>query len=152
MDKGIYCLIFENPACTVRIGALGPVPFPAGWHIYIGSALGSGGLARLFRHIALSRTKDRIPKWHVDYLSTNSSFTLRYTVHAVTGERFECGLARALGEPGIPGFGCSDCTCPSHLLTRARDPKKEILSAFQGFGLVPITKTIMNQEGSKGNL
>ena len=43
MDKGIYCLVFENPACAIGIGALGPVPFPAGWHIYVGSALGSGG-------------------------------------------------------------------------------------------------------------
>ena len=127
MDKGIYCLVFENPACTVRIGALGPVTFPAGWHIYVGSALGSGGLARLSRHIALSRLKDRAPKWHVDYLSTNPCFTLRYTVHAVTEERFECRLAEALGSPGIPGFGCSDCTCPSHLLSRDR-PGKEILS------------------------
>ena len=100
MDKGIYCLVFENPACTVRIGALGPVRFPAGWHIYIGSALGSGGLARLSRHIALSRAKDRTPKWHVDYLSTAAASRSGITVHAVTGERFECRLAEALGRPG----------------------------------------------------
>jgi|SRR5208337_681729 len=152
MDKGIYCLVFENPACTVGIGALGPVPFPAGWHTYIGSALGSGGLARLFRHIALSQAKDRTPKWHVDYLSTDSRFTLSYTVRAVTEERFECRLARALGEPGITGFGCSDCSCPSHLLSREADPKKEILSTFRGFGLVPVTTTIMSPYYSKGNL
>ena len=144
MDKGIYCLVFENPACTVRIGALGPVPFPAGWHIYIGSALGSGGLARLSRHIALSREKDRAPTWHVDYLSTDRRFELRYTVHAVTAGRFECRLAEALGNPGIPGFGCSDCTCPSHLLYRAEDPKKEIFSAFRDLSLVPVTKTLMS--------
>jgi Uri superfamily endonuclease len=144
MDKGIYCLIFENPTCTIGIGALGPVPFPAGWHIYIGSALGSGGLARLFRHVTLSRGKDRTPTWHVDYLSTNNHFVLRYTIHAVTDNRFECRLAEALGGPGIPCFGCSDCTCPSHLLSRRTDPKQEILSAFRGLGLVPVTKTIIS--------
>ena len=144
MDKGCYCLVFENPACTVRIGALGPVPFPAGWHIYIGSALGSGGLARLSRHIALSRSKDRAPTWHVDHLSTDNRFALRYTIHAVTGDRFECRLAGALGAPGIPGFGCSDCTCPSHLLSRAKDPRQEIRSAFRDLGLVPVTKTLMS--------
>jgi Uri superfamily endonuclease len=143
MDKGIYCLVFENPACTLRIGALGPVPFPAGWHIYTGSALGSGGLARLLRHIALSQMKEKAPKWHVDYLSTDPRFILRYTVHAVTEERLECRLASALGEPGITGFGCSDCSCSSHLLTRGADPRKEILSAFRGLGLVPVTKTII---------
>jgi Uri superfamily endonuclease len=145
MDKGIYCLVFENPSCTVRIGALGPVPFPAGWHIYIGSALGSGGFARLYRHIALSRMKDKTPKWHVDYLSTDTRFVLHYTIHAVTEERFECRLARALGNPGIPRFGCSDCTCPSHLLSRETDPKQEILAVFRSLGLVPVTKTIISR-------
>jgi len=145
MDKGIYCLVFENPSCMVRIGALGPVPFPAGWHIYIGSALGSGGFARLYRHIALSRMKDKTPKWHVDYLSTDTRFVLHYTIHAVTEERFECRLARALGNPGIPRFGCSDCTCPSHLLSRETDPKQEILAVFRSLGLVPVTKTIISR-------
>ena len=144
MDKGIYCLVFENPACTVHVGALGPVLFPAGWHIYIGSALGSGGLARLYRHIALSRMKDKTPKWHVDYLSTDTRFVLRYTVHIATEERFECRLADALGGTGIPRFGCSDCTCPSHLLSRDEDPKREILSAFRRLGLVPVTKTLIS--------
>jgi Uri superfamily endonuclease len=145
MDKGCYCLVFESPACTIGIGALGPVHFPAGWHIYTGSALGSGGLARLSRHIALSREKDRTPRWHVDYLSTSSRFRLRYTIHAVTEERFECRLADALGGPGVPGFGCSDCRCPSHLIYRGRDPHDEIAGIFTGFGLVPVTQTIMTR-------
>lgn len=144
MDKGVYCLVFRNPACTVRIGALGEIAFRKGWHVYVGSALGSGGLARLNRHIALSQEKDKTPKWHVDYLSTTSCFSLRYTVHAVTDEQFECRLAETLGEPGIPGFGCSDCTCPSHLLYRTRDPVEEVRHAFGSLGLVPVTTTIKN--------
>jgi Uri superfamily endonuclease len=152
MDKGCYCLVFENPSCTVGIGALGPVTFPAGWHVYVGSALGSGGLARLLRHIALSRAKDRKPKWHVDYLSTGRQFELRYTVHAVTEEPAECRLAEALGDPGIPGFGCSDCRCPSHLLSRKTDPHDEIAAAFRSLGLIPVTTTIMSRDGSKGIL
>ena len=152
MDKGCYCLVFENPACTVGIGALGRVVFPAGWNVYVGSALGSGGLARLARHITLSRSKDRIPKWHVDYLSTSSRFKLLYTVHAVTEERFECRIAEALGGRGIPGFGCSDCHCPSHLLSRETDPREEISAAFRSLGLAPVTTTIMSRDGSKGNI
>jgi len=151
MLKGIYCLVFENPAGTVRIGALGPVAFRRGWHIYIGSALGSGGLARLGRHIALARDHDKKPKWHVDYLLMDHRFSLQYAVSAPTMERLECQLARALGEPGVPSFGCSDCRCPSHLLYRAQDPDYEIVDAFHTLGLLPVTATIMNREVSKGN-
>lgn len=150
MDKGIYCLVFRNPACTVRVGALGEIAFRAGWHVYVGSALGSGGLARLERHVALSRAQDKRPKWHVDYLSTDPRFSLRYTVHAVTAERFECRLAEAFGEPYVPAFGCSDCTCPSHLFYRKRDPVSGIRQAFRSLGLVPVTATIKIAEGSNG--
>ncbi|MDD1686175.1 GIY-YIG nuclease family protein [Methanoregula sp.] len=144
MDKGIYCLVFWNPACTIKVGALGPVTFREGWHIYVGSALGSGGLARLGRHVSLSRAKDRTPKWHVDYLSTSPRCSLLYTVHAVTEERLECRLAGALGDPSVPSFGCSDCRCNSHLFWREIDPHREITEAFRSLGLDPVTTTIMS--------
>ncbi|WP_321505706.1 GIY-YIG nuclease family protein [uncultured Methanoregula sp.] len=144
MDKGTYCLVFRNPGCTIMVGALGEIAFRKGWHIYVGSALGSGGLTRLERHITLSRDRNKRPKWHVDYLSTGHSFTLRYTVHAVTEGRFECRLADTLAEPGIPGFGCSDCTCKSHLFYRTHDPVHEIEIAFRSLGLAPVTTTIKN--------
>lgn len=144
MDKGIYCLIFKNPACTVTVGALGPVAFAAGWHIYVGSALGSGGLARLKRHIVLSQNKDKRPKWHVDYLSVSRSFCLRSTVHALTEEQLECRLAAALGGEKIPRFGASDCDCSSHLFYRRRNPVQETEAAFRSLGLAACTKTLMN--------
>jgi Uri superfamily endonuclease len=144
MDKGIYCLIFQNPACTVRVGALGEVEFRKGWHVYAGSALGSGGLARLERHIALSQNKDRRPKWHVDYLSTSPLFRLRYAVRAKTCERLECRLAGAIGGEPVPHFGCSDCDCPSHLFWFPASPGKRIRDAFRGLGLCPKTKTLKN--------
>jgi Uri superfamily endonuclease len=152
MPKGIYCLVLRNPGCTARVGALGPVAFREGWHCYVGSALGSGGLSRLDRHIALAAGRDRRPKWHIDYLLTDDRFTLRYAVYAHTTERLECLLARALGEPDVMAFGCSDCRCPSHLFFRTVDPEGEITSAFEGLRLVPVTKTIMSRECSKGNL
>jgi Uri superfamily endonuclease len=144
MDKGIYCLVFKNPGCTVRVGALGEIPFEPGWHCYVGSALGSGGLKRLERHISLSALRDKRPKWHVDYLHTSSCFSLAYAVSAVTDERLECPLARELSDGGVPKFGCSDCTCTSHLFYRKRDPGKEILTVFRHLGLAPTTTTIMN--------
>ena len=144
MDKGVYCLVFENHECTVRVGALETLTFRAGWYIYVGSALGSGGLKRLARHISLARLRDRQPKWHVDYLLTSPGFSLSYAIFAVTQERCECRLAQALNDPGILGFGCSDCSCSSHLLYRQGDPKQEILAAFRELQLNPVIKTIIS--------
>lgn len=145
MDKGIYCLVFRNPACSLTTGALGPVAFEAGWHIYVGSALGSGGLARLERHIALSWNRDKHPKWHVDWLLQSPYFSLRAAVFALTEKRLECRLAEALGGENVPGFGCSDCTCTSHLFYRCRNPVQETEAAFRSLGLAACTKTLMNQ-------
>ncbi len=142
MDKGIYCLIFHNPACTAGIGALGEIAFRKGWHVYIGSALGAGGLKRLERHITLAEKKDKRPKWHVDWLLTNANFPLRYAVYAPTTLRLECILASALGGEHVPLFGCSDCACPSHLLFRETDPVQEVREVFRCLKLVPATKTI----------
>jgi Uri superfamily endonuclease len=144
MNKGIYCLVFKNPECTIRIGALGDLFFQEGWHIYIGSALGSGGLQRLRRHISLSHLHDKRPKWHVDYLLTDPDFSLRYAVYAVTENRLECEIAHQLNNCWIPRFGCSDCSCVSHLFYRQHINLEEILAAFRHFKLKPVTKTIMN--------
>ena len=147
MDKGIYCLVFKNPDCTVRVGALGRLPFRAGWHIYVGSALGSGGLKRLERHIALAQKRDKQPKWHIDYLLTDPRFLLSSAVSAATAERLECPLARAIGSGDhVPGFGCSDCDCRSHLMYRSLDPHNEIVAAFRNLGLHPSIKTIMSRQ------
>jgi Uri superfamily endonuclease len=146
MDKGVYCLVFENPGCVIRVGALGEIAFQSGWHIYIGSALGSGGLKRLLRHISLASRLDRQPKWHVDYLLTSPFFSLDYTVHGVTSDRLECHLRDILNDNSVPAFGCSDCSCTSHLLYRQDDPRREILDAFRKLHLDPIIKTIINPQ------
>lgn len=137
MDKGIYCLILKNPACTVRVGALGEIAFREGWHVYVGSALGSGGLARLERHKRLAGARDHPPKWHVDYLLVNPAFRLACAVSASTGERLECRLAGLIGGQGVPAFGCSDCDCPSHLFFFPRDPQEAVRDAFLACGLTP---------------
>jgi Uri superfamily endonuclease len=146
MDKGIYCLVFNTPGCTIRIGALGALLFQSGWYIYIGSALGSGGLQRLRRHISLSRLRDKQPTWHVDYLLTSPEFSLEYAVCAVSEDRYECLLSCELNRNRIPGFGCSDCSCISHLFYRNEDPIEEILIAFRSLRLSPVIKTIINAQ------
>ena len=146
MDKGVYCLVFRNPGCLIQIGALGEIVFQSGWHIYVGSALGSGGLQRLGRHISLARLLDKQPKWHVDYLLTSSCFSLVYAVYAVTTNRLECRIARELNKDSIPKFGSSDCSCTSHLLYRQGEPTQEILTAFRELQLDPVIKTIINAQ------
>lgn len=146
MDKGIYCLVFKTPGCTIRVGALGALLFQAGWYIYVGSALGSGGLQRLGRHISLARLLDKQPTWHVDYLLTSPEFSLVYAVCAITTDRMECRIAGELNRDSIQKFGCSDCSCLSHLLYRKTDPRQEILIAFRELQLNPIIKTIITAQ------
>jgi Uri superfamily endonuclease len=146
MDKGIYCLVFQTSGCTIPIGALSPRTFRAGWYIYVGSALGSGGLQRLNRHISLARLRDKKPKWHVDYLLTSPCFSLMYAVSAATADRMECQLARELNKDEIPKFGCSDCSCTSHLLYRKDDPMQDLLTAFRKLQLDAAIKTIINPQ------
>jgi Uri superfamily endonuclease len=143
MDKGVYCLVMRNRACRLRVGALGHCGFPAGFHVYTGSAQGSGGLKRVSRHIRLSRSRDRTPKWHIDYLISSQNFDITSVVCAYTQENVECRLAQALGGLPVPSFGCSDCDCDSHLFYFPADPEDDIARAFQSLGLSPVIKTII---------
>lgn len=133
--KGVYCLIFQNQACNIEVGKKGEFSFYQGFHIYVGSALGSGGLKRVKRHIDLSRNRDRNPKWHVDYLHLNHAFRLVSAVYAFTSARLECELASRIGGDSVSGFGCTDCKCISHLFYRTKNPLLEINEAFEALGL-----------------
>lgn len=133
--KGVYCLIFENRTCKIEVGKKGEFSFNPGFHIYVGSALGPGGLKRLQRHINLSKNRDRNPKWHVDYLHLNPAFRLVSAVYAFTSERLECALASRIGGDSVLGFGCTDCKCRSHLFYRDKNPLPEITEAFEALGL-----------------
>jgi Uri superfamily endonuclease len=143
MDKGTYALVFSNRPCSLVVGSLGEIRFRRGFSIYIGSALGPGGLARVSRHLRLSREKDRAPRWHVDYLLISPCFTLRHIVCGTGGEDLECALAAALGGDNIPSFGSSDCSCGSHLLSRPEDPLDEVMRAMASLGLAPRSTTII---------
>ncbi|HDD34028.1 MAG TPA: GIY-YIG nuclease family protein [Thermofilaceae archaeon] len=114
---GTYALILELD-CELEVevggrrGRLKP-----GTYVYIGSALGAGGLkARVSRHCS----KGKGVRWHIDQLTRR--VTPSYVVYAVSNLRLECRLVRLLLEMGfyspIRGFGSTDCRsgCPSHLL------------------------------------
>jgi len=115
MKKGTYCLILRNKDSSVRIGALGEISFLRGYHIYVGSTRGGGGFSRVRRHIQLANHKDKVPRWHIDYLLINENFSPISVICAATTRNLECMLANQMPGVPVPGFGCSDCNCISHL-------------------------------------
>jgi len=115
--RGAYCLCIGVSAdVTVRVGALGPLVFPRGRYVYLGSALNSLE-PRVTRHISTSEGTHHVTHWHIDYLLREPAATLSHAYYAETTEKIECLLASRVAEHGEPveGFGCSDCNCRSHL-------------------------------------
>jgi sugar fermentation stimulation protein A len=121
-DGGNYLIIMEIPEpCGVETGALGTLAFSPGWYVYAGSA--RKNLAkRISRHLQKTGKQKH---WHLDYLRPFAK-TIR-ALPVYTYKNLECDLAAALadlGGRGIPGFGCSDCRCGSHLYYFREDPRK----------------------------
>jgi Uri superfamily endonuclease len=114
--KGVYVLKLKIDKDTViRVGKLGNIRFKKGYYAYIGSALGTGGFKRVTRHFNVASGKNMTRKWHIDYLLPHSEVVSAVLIP--TEENIECSVAKAFGDfyVGIPGFGCSDCSCPAHL-------------------------------------
>lgn len=112
-----------------------------GMYIYVGSALGLGGLrARLARHFSRSKKV----KWHVDQITR--VITPLLAVYAISRGRLECRVAGELLKRGfkapVKGFGASDCSqgCPAHLLAcHSGLPSclRLVLEVFLALGLQP---------------
>ena len=147
MEKGVYCLVLFHGPCTIRVGALGYLAFPGGWHVYTGSAQGTGGLKRVQRHISLAASRRQTKRWHIDYLLGYDGITLLSTICARTTLLVECELANAIGGVPVSGFGCSDCHCSSHLFYFDTDPVSSIISAMVSAGLDPVIATINTKQG-----
>jgi Uri superfamily endonuclease len=133
--KGSYVILIRLPrATTIAIGSRKEAHFPRGHYAYVGSAL-SGLEARLSRHLK----PDKKPHWHIDRLLERARIT-----DIIIGEadgKLECAIARALGArfDCVPGFGSSDCPCPSHLFMAAQGErlKSAAAQAFQQLGVTP---------------
>jgi Uri superfamily endonuclease len=147
MEKGVYCLVLFHGPCTIRVGALGYLQFPGGWHVYTGSAQGPGGLVRVLRHISLAGSHKNTRRWHIDYLLGDRRFTLASTLCAQTTRPVECELATAVGGIPVTGFGCSDCRCNSHLTYFDTDPISRVVHGMVSIGLDPVIATINTKQG-----
>lgn len=112
---GTYTLVVElHDSATIDVGALGGVAFDPGWYAYVGSANGPGGFARVERHRELAAGCRDSQHWHVDYLLGHPEATVD-TVTTTGGVDGECAVASGLDCGVVDGFGCSDCSCHSHL-------------------------------------
>ena len=110
---GTYVLVITlGSDLTTEVGALGTLSFPAGVYLYTGSAL--GGLdQRVSRHIRHEKTV----KWHIDRLTVAADSVIAYESYPDYVP--ECELASMASDcgmvPSVDGFGCSDCSCRTHL-------------------------------------
>jgi len=113
--QGTYAIAFKND-CTenAQIGRWNQIKIIPGYYIYIGSAFGKGGVrARVLRHFRRNKPNH----WHIDYLRkymnpvqvwyTNDSKHLEH--------KWALSLTKMKMMHAIKGFGCSDCSCFSHL-------------------------------------
>ena len=109
--KSTYILfVFLPRKRRIKVGALGFVPFDAGLYLYVGSG-GRSPARRIARHVRRRKKKF----WHIDFLSAHATVVGAMVFEA--SRSLECPIARALASafPAVPGFGCSDCCCGSHL-------------------------------------
>ncbi|MFC1871119.1 DUF123 domain-containing protein [Chloroflexota bacterium] len=133
--KGSYILLITLPETqTLRIGSRRVIHFQRGYYAYVGSAMG-GFNPRLSRHLKENKNNH----WHIDYLLQKASIS--GIIICTTGDRLECTIARALSArfSAVPGFGSSDCRCPSHLFfaTGKRQMKAAITVELNRLGTKP---------------
>jgi Uri superfamily endonuclease len=130
--KGIYLLLLHlEQSRFLRVGCLGRRRFPAGWYTYVGSAFGPGGLAaRVGRH----GVRLKACHWHIDYLRRHVSLHEIWISHSwrvLEHHWAEVLCSDPLAVMVMPGFGSSDCSCPSHLFHFRQAPLPDQYAALQ---------------------
>ncbi len=130
----LVALWLDSPQ-EIAVGRLGEIRFPSGWYLYAGSARGPGGLqARLARHLR-RLAGGKHTHWHLDYLRQRAVWAGGWG--RASDRRLECAWATALlhlpgAEVVAPGFGASDCRCPTHLVHVPLLPEEDWLAARLG--------------------
>jgi len=118
-DRGSYMLVLRlREKRNLRVGQLGIKPFGKGFYIYVGSAM-----ANLTKRIERHVRKRKLHHWHIDELRDAAEVWSTLVVRS--SDRLECEIARRcsrIAEWSVPGFGCSDCSCDSHLFGFTQDP------------------------------
>jgi len=115
LDAGLYLLILRVlMPLSVNVGALGRIGFVPGYYAYCGSARRNLS-NRLSRHMA----RNKRLHWHIDYLTSKREVCVESARIFALDELTECALNSRVrnlsGTEPVRGFGCSDCTCVTHL-------------------------------------
>lgn len=118
-DSGAYQLLIDlDRSRMIRVGALGKRKFLRGIYAYTGRAC-RNLQSRVRRHLS---TRKKL-RWHVDYVLQHA----RVSTVIVFPNRpeLECAIGLVTAQYGdarypVPGFGSSDCRCPSHLVWLGR--------------------------------
>ncbi len=135
-------LIIENRKdIEAEIGKIGCIAFKKGFYAYVGSAL-SGLERRVERHL---RNVDNNKKlhWHIDYFLASPAVETKEVVFAEAEELKECEIATNMhmgkGLGFIENFGCTDCSCKSHLFffTSLTKLKEHVYNSFYESGMKP---------------
>ncbi|UCF45194.1 MAG: GIY-YIG nuclease family protein [Candidatus Bathyarchaeota archaeon] len=111
--RGVYVLIIQiDKDVSMNVGALGKLTFEKGLYAYVGSAQ-----VNLEQRIKRHFGKEKRLFWHIDYLLDDSLARIVKVLYKQANRSEECEIAKAISERGEPaaGFGCSDCSCKSHL-------------------------------------
>ena len=119
VSGGVYALILKcGRDATIRAGSRLSVSVRSGEIlVYVGSALGPGGLrARVGRHLR----RDKRVRWHIDYLTVNDAISIGLVILCPSdtrgGEACIAGECASRLIPGPKGFGSSDDPRnPTHL-------------------------------------
>jgi Uri superfamily endonuclease len=113
--RGVYILTMQMVHdMALTVGNLGTFEFPAGYYLYVGSAM-SGFAGRINRHL---RRRKKM-RWHIDYL-LEAADLLWVDLYETDSPDAECKLNGEVAELEgavsiVPNFGASDCKCRTHL-------------------------------------
>lgn len=118
-DAGDYIMVMHLPvAKDLVIGSKGIMHFEPGYYMYVGSAK-----ANLSKRIERHKRKRKKMHWHLDYFRSHCEIIAAVPIR--TADDLECPLAQAVqgvAQWSVPGFGCSDCDCTSHLFGMHENP------------------------------
>jgi endonuclease-3 len=135
---GAYILILKMEIeKDIQIGKFKKFSFKKGYYFYVGSAM--KGFGRVYRHFKVAQGINKTRKWHIDYLLP--CIKVESAILVKTNRKVECLLSKCFFESYmeiIPGFGCTDCYCKTHLYYSEEDVKNKVAEKSKLFGRIEI--------------
>jgi sugar fermentation stimulation protein A len=128
-NRGVYLLLAElKKPLGIPVPGIGNPVLDPGWYIYAGSAK-----TNLRQRVARHLRKKKKTHWHIDHLTRKCAGLTAFPV--LTHKDLECPLAGDISQTAdtaIEGFGCSDCSCSSHLFYFQENPlhKRQFLETL----------------------